>query len=75
MGLDQTVLTRVGSIFVAWVELGRVSHFWFGFGKFPLKIPNFSLFFPVRVKKYPGQRRVDLLFTADQKYARVRAHL
>jgi len=34
-------------------RLGRVSHLWFGFGfgKFPLKIPNFE-FFSFRVKKY-----------------------
>jgi len=31
--------------------LGRVSHLWFGFGKFPLKIPNFSVFFPLSQKK------------------------
>jgi len=23
-----------------------VSHLWFGFGRFPLKIPNFSIFLP-----------------------------
>jgi len=50
--------------------LGWVSHLWFGFGfgKFPLKISNFSIF-PLLikkytlgwVKKYPGQRQVDLL--------------
>jgi len=46
-----------------------------GFEKFLLKIPNF---FPSdkkissgHVKKYLGQRRVGLLFTASQKYARV----
>jgi len=30
-----------------WVRVnfsGRVSYLWFGFGKFPLKIPNFSIF-------------------------------
>jgi len=33
---------------VAQVGLGRVSHLWFGvdFGKFPLKMSNFSIFFP-----------------------------
>jgi len=35
--------TRLGQLFV--LGLGRVTHFWFGFGKFPLKISNF-LFFP-----------------------------
>jgi len=49
----------------------RVSHLWFGFefGKFPIKFFNF---FPFRskkissgrVRKYPGQRRVGILFTA-----------
>jgi len=44
---------------------GRVSHLWFGFGfgKFPLKTSNFSIFSPFLskkissgwVKKYPGQ--------------------
>jgi len=51
-------------------------HLWFGFGfgKFPLKITNFSIFslrikkFSLgRVKKY-GQRRVSLLFSPGQKY-------
>jgi len=51
---------------------GRISHLWFGFGfgKFTLKIPNFSIF-SLRVKKYPGQRHVGLLSTASQKYALV----
>jgi len=50
------------------------------FGKFLLKMSNFSIFFPSgkkimlgQVKKYPGQRRVGLLFTAGQKYAQVRS--
>jgi len=74
-----------GQIFVA-----RVSYLWFGygFGKFPLKMSNFSIFCPsgqknvigVGLKKYPGQSQVSLLFTAVQKYVRVglgrvRAHL
>jgi len=28
-----------------------VSHLWFGFGKFPLKMSNFSIFFPLEKKK------------------------
>jgi len=56
MGLGQNLLTRVssGQFFVCWV-----SHLWFGceFGKFPLKMSNFSIF-SLWVKKYPGQRRV-----------------
>jgi len=59
---------------------GWISRLQFGFGKFPLKIPNY---FPLgqikissgRVKKYPGQRWVGLLFTSSQKYLRVRTHL
>jgi len=67
MGLGQFLLFRSG----------RFSHFWFefGFGKFPLKIPNFSILLfgsknisLGRVKRYPGQRRVSLLFTASQRY-------
>jgi len=46
---------QVGSIFSVsgWVGLGRVSHLWFGFefGKFPLKMSNFSIFFPSGKKK------------------------
>jgi len=49
MGPGQKFLTRVGSIFCG---VGRVSHLWFGFefGKFPLKLSNFSIF-SLRVKK------------------------
>jgi len=43
-------------------------------GKFPLETSNFSIFSirvkklsSCRVKKYPGQRNVGLLFTAGQK--------
>jgi len=58
-----------------WPGLGRVSHLLFGvdFEKFALKTSNFSIFFSSgqkksrRVQKYPGQRRVGLLFTAGQK--------
>jgi len=58
--------------------LGRVSHLWFGFGNFPLKIQNFQ-FFALwvkkisvgRVKKYLDQSQVGLLFTAGKRYARV----
>jgi len=67
MGPGQKFLTQIGSIFCC---SGRASHLWFGFGfgKFPLKIPNISIFFHSapkkiswgRVKKYPGQRRVGL---------------
>jgi len=63
--------------------LGLVNHLWveFGFEKFPLKIPTFSIFSLCQVKKISsGQvklRQVGLLFTVGQNYARgwVRAHL
>jgi len=52
-----------GSNFFDYVRVGshQVSHRWFGFRKFPLKIPKFSIFVPFgyiyissgRVKKYP----------------------
>jgi len=37
-------------------DLGQVSHLWFGFrfGKFPLKMSNFSVYFPSGQKKYLG---------------------
>jgi len=67
MGPGQKFLTLVG--------LGRVSHLWFGFefGKFPLKKSIFQFSFSSgqkksrQVRKYPGLRRVGLLFTASQK--------
>jgi len=67
-----------GQVFDAQVRSGQVSHLWFrfGFGKFPLKIPNFSLWIKKIasdwIEKYPVQRRFRLLFTAGQKYAWVR---
>jgi len=58
------------------VGLGQPSLVWFWVWKISPKNPNF---FPLRikkiasgrVKKYPGQRQVSLLFTAgqNQKYA------
>jgi len=50
MGSGQKFLTRVRSdqFLVARVWLGWVSHLWFGFGKFPLKM---SIFFPLGQKK------------------------
>jgi len=51
---------------------------WVWIWKISPKITIFQFFLPVikkissgRVKKYPGQRQVSLLFTARQKYARV----
>jgi len=89
MGLGQNFLTQVrsGKYFVTQVGSDQVSHLWFGFGRFPLKISNISIFFPLDqknssdwVKKYPGHRQVSLLFSVGQKYTwvgsgRVRAHL
>jgi len=74
-GSGSKIFTWIGSIFCC---SGQVSHFWFGFGKFSLKIP-FFYFSPFgsrkislgQVKNYWGQRRVGFLFTAGQKYARV----
>jgi len=73
IGSGQKFMTRAGQIFCFLGRVG-VSHLCFGFGfvKFPLKIPNFSIFFPLGqkissgwVKKYWG----GLLFIAGQKYA------
>jgi len=63
----------VRSIFLLLV-LGWVSHLWFRseFGKFTLKIPNFSIFSPSG-QKVPGQRWVSFLFTPGQIYAQVRS--
>jgi len=56
-----------------WLGSGRVSHLWFGFGKFPLTTSNFPIFFSSDQKNLfgPGQRAVGPLFTVGQKYARV----
>jgi len=59
-----------------WLGSGWVSHSWFGFefGKFPLKMSNFSILFPSDQKnlfgsgqKVPGSKAVNLLFSAGQK--------
>jgi len=44
---------ELGKFFVAQVWSGRFSHLWlgFGFGKFPLKIPNTPIF-SLQVRKY-----------------------
>jgi len=56
--------------------LGRVGSATYGFGKFPLKIPNFQFFslwikktFSGQVKKYSGQRWFSPLFILGRKYA------
>jgi len=68
-----------GQKILTWVGLGQPSMAW-GWGwKISPKNIKFLNFFPSRikkissgwVKKYPGQRRIGLLFTVDQKYARV----
>jgi len=58
MGPDQIFFDQVESIFCC---SGRISHLWFGFGKFPLKIPNFSIVFLLNQKnlfrsKVPGSK-------------------
>jgi len=65
----------LGQFFVAWVRSAIIGlRFGFGFGKFPLKITNFSIFCPSdRVKKYLDKWQVGLLFTVYS--GRVRAHL
>jgi len=42
-----------GQVDFLWLGLGRVIHLWFefGFGKFLLKMSNFSIFFPFGQKK------------------------
>jgi len=75
IGLCQKFLTRVGSIFLARGWVGSVSHLWFefGFGKFCLKMSNFSIFFSLGQKnifglgqKVPGSK-VGRRLTAGQK--------
>jgi len=73
MGLGQKYLTRVGSIFSGWVS-STIYGLGLDLENFPLKRQIFQ-FFPLRNKKYPGQRQFGLLFTVGQKYARVRAQL
>jgi len=75
MGPDQNFWPWLSQFFVAQVGSGWVSQLRFGFGKIPLKIPIFLIFSLLvkkislgGVKKYSGQRRVGLLFTAGQKY-------
>jgi len=71
MGPGSNILTWVGSIFAAKVRSVNHNWFGFGFGKFPQKISNFSVFslrikkiLSGQVKKYPGQGTFGLLFTA-----------
>jgi len=68
---------RVGSTFCC---SGRVSHIWFEFGKFLLRIPRIPNFSNAnkkislgQFKKYLCQRPVCLLFSAGQKYTQVRS--
>jgi len=79
MDPSQIFLTQFGSIFCSSgrVRLGQTSLVWVLVWKIFPKNPKFFNFFSFgskkipsgRVKKYPGQRRVGLLFTAGQKYA------
>jgi len=72
MGPGQKFLAQVrpGQFFCG---SGRVSHLWLGFefGKFPLKMSNFSISFPSDQKNIfgSGRRRAGLLFTAGLKQA------
>jgi len=91
MGPGQKILTRVGSgqFFVARVGPVRVSHLLFGFefGKFPIKMSNFSIFFPSDQKKQknifgsgqkvPGSKASRPLICCGSKVSlgQVRAHL
>jgi len=43
-----------GKNFLTWVGSGQVSHLWFGFGKFPLKMQIFSIFLPSDQKNLFG---------------------
>jgi len=47
------ILTWVGSVFGVLGGSGQ-PYLWFGVGKFPLKIPNFSIFFPSDQKNHIG---------------------
>jgi len=49
-----------GRVNFLWLGSGRVSHLWFGleFGKLPLKMLNFSTFFPSDQKNCFGSSRV-----------------
>jgi len=65
---------QVGSNFCC---SGWVSHLWFGFGKFPLKIPNFSIFHFRWGQKEPWSKMGRLLFNCGSKVCSdwVRDHL
>jgi len=53
----------MGQVNFLLLGLGWVSHLWFGFGKFPQKIPNFPIFFLSDQKN---------CFGSDQKNTRVK---
>jgi len=70
MGPDQNFLTRVNFL---WLGSGQTTLVWDWVWEISPKNVKFFNFFPFkkissdRVKKYPGQRRVSLLFTVGQK--------
>jgi len=64
MTITKGTLPGLGQFFVARVGLGRVSHLWFGFGKFLLKISNFSIF-SLRVKKKSHQVESKITWVKD----------
>jgi len=58
----------LGQFFVARVRSGQPFKVWV----WKISPKNVKFFiFSLQIKKYPGQRRVSLLFTAGQKLARV----
>jgi len=70
MGPGQNLLTWIWSGQFFLLGLGRVSHLWFGVGKFPLnsQIFNFCTLWVKKIltsQKVPG---VSFLFAADRKY-------
>jgi len=68
MGPGQKLFTQVGSIFCG---SGQVRHLWFGleFGKYPLKMSKFSIFFP------SGQKRTRLKGGSASYLLRVKSKL
>jgi len=68
-----------GQVNFLWLRSGQISHLWlhFGFGKFPLKMSNFSFFIPSGQKNLSRSKAGQPLFYCGSKVSsgRVRAHL